>query len=58
MALVAGHREINIEMTKKLPSWWPVFGILEGVVQVAEEKETSMELPHTGRCVLYYQPSR
>lgn len=58
MALVAGHREINIEMTRKPPSWWPVFGVLEGAVQVAEGEKTSMELPRTGLCVLYYQPSR
>lgn len=56
--LVAGHEEINLELTRKLPHFVLSFPVLAGIMQTTGRGKISMVLPSTGPCMAQYWFSR
>ena len=55
--LVAGFREIHLELFRKLLSCWSGFAVLERVMQATEGEKTPV-LPSTRSCLTQNRPAK
>lgn len=52
--VVAGHRELNLELTCKLPPYWIAFTVTEGAMHITGGEKSLMDLPSGRPRMLQY----